>query len=121
MTIQQFSSPNVIKVSVTHGTLKHYLFVRYGNNNVYIFTNKADDSIRVQRYIVRIPGGIFSSDADTDTDWIPAGASTVEASDVNENDSNGHTYSKHYSGLKYGRVMDCTVSLKESRDIPTYL
>lgn len=107
VAIQQFSSPNVIKVSITHGTLKHYLFVRYGNNNVYIFTNKADDSVTVQRYIVRIPAGIFSSDPDTDTDWIPAGASTVEASDVNEDDGTGHTYSKHYSGLKYGRVMDC--------------
>ncbi|KAK7756010.1 hypothetical protein SLS62_001953 [Diatrype stigma] len=106
VAIQQFSNPYVIKVSVTHGTLKHYLFVRYGNNNVYIFTNKADDSVTVQRYIVRIPAGIFSDDPDTDTDWIPADASTVEASDVNEDDGTGHTYSKHYSGLKYGRVMD---------------
>lgn len=53
-------STNVIKVSVTHGTLKHYIVMRYKNNNVYLFTNKADDSVSAMRYIVRIKSGIFS-------------------------------------------------------------
>lgn len=50
----------VIRVAVQHGTLKHYICVRYKNNNVYLFTNKADDSISAMRYIVRIKGGMFS-------------------------------------------------------------
>lgn len=53
-TVSITSYSNVIKVSVVHGTLKHWIFVRYGNNNVYLFTNKADDSVSAMRYIVRI-------------------------------------------------------------------
>ncbi|KAK1146208.1 hypothetical protein N8T08_003298 [Aspergillus melleus] len=60
VTIQQFSSPAyIIKVAVTYGTLKHYLFVRYGNNNVYIFTNKGDSSVAASRYIVRLKPNVF--------------------------------------------------------------
>lgn len=110
VTIQQFSSPAyIIKVTVTYGTLKHYLFVRYGNNNVYIFTNKADDSVTVHRYIVRMPGGTFSYNTDKsssdDSDFYPNGASYIEASDV-MSISDGTTWSKHYNGGLYGRVKD---------------
>lgn len=112
MTIEEFSSPAyIIKVSVTYGTLKHYLFVRYGNDNVYIFTNKADDSVTVHRYIVRMPGGTFSYDTDEassdDSDFYPDSASYIEAEDVMSS-SDGTTWSKHYNGGLYGRVMDCT-------------
>ncbi|KAI0126476.1 Rhamnogalacturonase B, N-terminal-domain-containing protein [Xylariales sp. AK1849] len=105
VTIESFSSPAyIIKVTVVHGTLKHYLFVRYGNNNVYIFTNKADASVTVSRYIVRFPGGIFPHST-TDADYYDDGSSYIEASDVME-DSSGYTESKHYSGSTYGRVID---------------
>ena len=82
VTIQQFSDPAyIIKVSVTYGTLKHYLFVRYKNDNVYIFTNKADASVTVHRYIVRMKGGSFSYSS-SDSDFYPDGSSFIEASDV---------------------------------------
>ncbi|ORY55495.1 rhamnogalacturonan lyase [Pseudomassariella vexata] len=105
VSIQQYSSPAyIIKVSVTHGTLKHYLFVRYGNNNVYIFTNKADASVTVSRYIVRFKGGIFPHST-TDADYYDDGSTYIEASDVMK-DSNGYTESKHYCGNTYGRTID---------------
>ncbi|KAL1879167.1 hypothetical protein Daus18300_001746 [Diaporthe australafricana] len=105
VTIEEFSSPSyIIKVSVTYGTLKHYLFVRYKNDNVYIFTNKADASVTVHRYIVRMIGGSFSYSS-TDSDFYPDGSSFIEASDVSAL-SDGTTWSKHYNGGLYGRVKD---------------
>ncbi|KAJ4357701.1 uncharacterized protein N0V89_002277 [Didymosphaeria variabile] len=104
VSISQYSSPAAIKVSVVHGTLKHWLVFRQNLPHVYIFVNKKDDSVTVQRYIVRIPDGIFTRQS-TDTDWIPDGAATIESGDVN-GDSDGYTYSKHYTGLKYGRTVD---------------
>ena len=106
VTIKQFSNPNVIKVNIKYGTLKHDLVFRYGNPNVYIFMNKADTSVTVSRYIVRVPPNVFTNNLDSDTDWIPENVKVIEAGDVNEITSNTHTYSKHYSGYKYGRTMD---------------
>ncbi|KAK0380196.1 rhamnogalacturonan lyase [Colletotrichum limetticola] len=100
-TVSITSYSNVIKVSVVHGTLKHWIFVRYGNNNVYLFTNKADDSVSAMRYIVRIPGGIFSHDS-TESDFYDASSTIIEAQDINVN-SAGLTKSKHYQGSNYGR------------------
>ncbi|POS72178.1 rhamnogalacturonan lyase [Diaporthe helianthi] len=105
VTIQQFTDPAyIIKVSVTYGTLKHYLFVRYKNDNVYIFTNKADASVTVHRYIVRMKGGSFPY-KNSDSDFYPAGTSFIEASDVSGH-KDGTTWSKHYNGGLYGRVKD---------------
>ncbi|KAH7113251.1 Rhamnogalacturonase B, N-terminal-domain-containing protein [Dendryphion nanum] len=105
VTIKQYSSPNnVIKVNIKYGTLKHDLIFRYGNPNVYIFMNKADTSVTVSRYIVRIPANIFTNDKNTDTDWIPDGTPAIESGDING--SGGQTWSKHYSGYKYGRTID---------------
>ncbi|KAH6637767.1 Rhamnogalacturonase B, N-terminal-domain-containing protein [Boeremia exigua] len=104
VTIRQIASPNVIKVNIKYGTLKHDLVFRYGNPNVYIFMNKVDTSVTVSRYIVRIPPNIFTNNVDTDTDWIPNNAAVIEAGDVNT--VGKHTYSKHYSGYKYGRTID---------------
>ncbi|CAN8101152.1 unnamed protein product [Discula destructiva] len=105
VTIQKFTSPAyIIKVSVTYGTLKHYLFVRYGQDNVYIFTNKADASVTVHRYIVRMRGGSFDYDTN-DSDFFPDGSSFIEASDVMAL-PDGTTWSKHYNGALYGRIKD---------------
>ncbi|KAK8016379.1 hypothetical protein PG993_014568 [Apiospora rasikravindrae] len=102
VTIEQMNP--VIKVSVTHGTLKHYLVFRYKNNNVYIFTNKKDASITVSRYIVRFPANIFPHSPD-DADYYDDGSEWIEASDVMK-DSRGFTESKHYAGNTYGRTID---------------
>ncbi|KAI1857136.1 hypothetical protein JX265_011337 [Neoarthrinium moseri] len=106
VTIQQFSSPSaIIKVTVTHGTLKHYLFVRYGNNNVYIFTNKKDASVTASRYIVRFPPGMWNSQhSSQDADWYDS-STFIESQDITA-DSNGYTESKHYTGNTYGRTID---------------
>jgi rhamnogalacturonan endolyase len=106
VTIKQFANPNVIKVNVKFGTLKHDLVFRYGNPNVYIFMNKADTSVTVSRYIIRVPPNLFTNNRNQDTDWIPASTTTIEAGDVNKDTGTGQTYSKHYSGYKYGRTMD---------------
>ena len=66
--------------------------------------NKKDTSITVSRYILRIPPNIFTNNVNEDTDWIPDGAPAIESGDVNG--LNGQTWSKHYSGKKYGRTMD---------------
>lgn len=66
----------------------------------------------MHRYIVRMPGGTFTWNADGsatgDSDYYPPGAVTIEASgDVQELASTGTTWSKHYNGGLYGRVKDC--------------
>jgi rhamnogalacturonan endolyase len=105
VTIKQYTSPaNIIKVTVKFGTLLHTLVFRYGNPNVYIFMNKADTSVTVSRYILRIPPNLFTNDPNEDTDWIPDGATAIESGDVNG--KSGQTWSKHYSGKKYGRTID---------------
>ncbi|MCH5670252.1 rhamnogalacturonan lyase B N-terminal domain-containing protein [Streptomyces gilvus] len=97
VTISQ--SGSTILVSVTHGTLKHYYAARSGENNVYLWTNKADDSVSATRYIVRVKAGMFLND---EPDSYTYTTSTVEASDVFAK-SDGQTRSKHYSRL---RVID---------------
>lgn len=106
VSIEQYSGDNnVIKVTVVYGTLKHYLFFRYGNSNVYIFTNKADDTVTVLRYIVRFPSDIFPHTT-ADSDYMASDTVVIEAEDINEDESDGYTFSKHYSGYEYGRTID---------------
>ncbi|KAJ8110033.1 hypothetical protein OPT61_g7015 [Boeremia exigua] len=119
VTIKQIADPNVIKVNIKYGTLKHDLVFRYGNPNVYIFMNKADTSVTVSRYIVRIPPNVFTNNVDTDTDWIPDNAGVIEAGDVNT--VGKHTYSKHYSGYKYGRTIDYDYVGYTNKNVGMYL
>lgn len=107
VSIEQFSDPYVIKITVVYGTLKHYLFFRYGNNNVYLFTNKADDTVTVLRYIVRFPSDIFPHSTE-DSDYEASDTVVIEAQDINEDESDGYTFSKHYSGYEYGRFVSTT-------------
>ncbi|MFI1568553.1 rhamnogalacturonan lyase B N-terminal domain-containing protein [Streptomyces sp. NPDC020490] len=97
VTIKQ--SGSTILVSVAYGTLKHYYAARSGENNVYLWTNKADDSVSATRYIVRVKAGMFLNDAPDSYTYAPT---TIEASDVFAK-SDGQTRSKHYSNL---RVID---------------
>ncbi|MEU1271445.1 rhamnogalacturonan lyase B N-terminal domain-containing protein [Streptomyces sp. NPDC005799] len=98
-TVTIGQSGSSILVSVTHGTLKHYYAARSGENNIYLWTNKADDSVSATRYIVRVKAGMFLND---EPDSYTYTTSTVEASDVFAK-SDGQTRSKHYSKL---RVID---------------
>ncbi|MGX1273075.1 rhamnogalacturonan lyase B N-terminal domain-containing protein [Streptomyces phaeoluteigriseus] len=98
-TVSVEQSGSTILVSVAHGTLKHYYAARSGENNVYLWTNKADTSVSATRYILRVRKGLFLNDQ---PDSYTYTTSTVEASDVFAK-SDGQTRSKHYSKL---RVMD---------------
>ncbi|MET9913629.1 rhamnogalacturonan lyase B N-terminal domain-containing protein [Streptomyces sp. NPDC006476] len=98
-TVTIGQSGSTILISVTYGTLKHYYAARSGENNVYLWTNKADDSVSATRYIVRVKAGMFLND---EPDSYTYTTSTVEASDVFAK-SDGQTRSKHYSKL---RVID---------------
>ncbi|MFE7857132.1 rhamnogalacturonan lyase B N-terminal domain-containing protein [Streptomyces sp. NPDC057403] len=97
VTVKQ--SGSTILISVAYGTLKHYYAARSGENNVYLWTDKADDSVSATRYIVRVRAGLFLND---EPDSYTYTTSTVEASDVFAK-SDGQTRSKHYSKL---RVID---------------
>jgi rhamnogalacturonan endolyase len=97
VTVRQ--SGSTILISVTYGTLKHYYAARSGENNVYLWTDKADDSVSATRYILRVKAGMFLNDQPDSYTYAPT---TIEASDVFEK-SDGQTRSKHYSKL---RVID---------------
>ncbi|WMD04934.1 rhamnogalacturonan lyase B N-terminal domain-containing protein [Streptomyces sp. FXY-T5] len=98
-TVSIKQSGTTILISVTHGTLKHYYAARGGENNVYLWTNKADTSVTASRYIVRVRKGAFLNDEPDSYTYAPT---TIEASDVFRK-SDGQTRSKHYSKR---RVMD---------------
>jgi rhamnogalacturonan endolyase len=97
VTIRQ--SGTTILVSVAYGTLRHYYAARSGENNIYLWTNKADTSVSATRYIVRVKKGLFLND---EPDSYTYTTSTIEASDVFAK-SDGQTRSKHYAKL---RVID---------------
>ncbi|MCX5242104.1 polysaccharide lyase family protein [Streptomyces prunicolor] len=95
VTIKQ--SGSTILVKVVHGAITQWYAARSGENNVYLWTNKADASFTATRYIVRVKPGVFpnsGSDAwDSTTDTI------IEAGDVWKH-PDGTTRSKHYSGKR---------------------
>jgi rhamnogalacturonan endolyase len=95
VTIKQ--SGSTILVKVVHGAITQWYAARSGENNVYLWTNKADASFTATRYIVRVKPGVFpnsGSDAwDSTTDTI------IEAGDVWKR-PDGTTRSKHYSGKR---------------------
>ncbi|MEU6258214.1 rhamnogalacturonan lyase B N-terminal domain-containing protein [Streptomyces sp. NPDC047043] len=95
VTIEQTGSTILIKV--VHGAITQWYAARSGQNNVYLWTNKADASFTATRYIVRLKPGMFpntGSDAwDSTTDKI------IEAGDVWKR-PDGTTHSKHYSGKR---------------------
>ncbi|MCX5561637.1 rhamnogalacturonan lyase B N-terminal domain-containing protein [Streptomyces sp. NBC_00038] len=98
-TVTITQSGSTILVSVTYGTLRHYYAARSGENNVYVWTNKADTSVSATRYIVRVKAGLFLNDEPDSYTYAPT---TIEAADVFAK-SDGQTRSKHYSKL---RVID---------------
>ncbi|MFG2945844.1 rhamnogalacturonan lyase B N-terminal domain-containing protein [Streptomyces adustus] len=98
-TVTVSQSGTTILISVTYGTLKHYYAARSGENNVYVWTNKADSSVTATRYIVRVKAGLFLNDEPDSYTYAPT---VIESADVFKK-SDGQTRAKHYSKL---RVMD---------------
>ncbi|MFE1839463.1 rhamnogalacturonan lyase B N-terminal domain-containing protein [Streptomyces sviceus] len=98
-TVSIKQSGTTILISVAHGTLKHYYAARSGENNVYLWTNKADDSVSATRYILRVNAGKFLNDEPDSYTYAPT---TIEAADVFAK-SDGQTRSKHYARA---RVID---------------
>ncbi|MGY4926767.1 rhamnogalacturonan lyase B N-terminal domain-containing protein [Streptomyces sp. 900105755] len=98
-TVTIAQSGSTILVSVAYGTLKHYYAARSGENNVYLWTGKADSSVTATRYIVRVKAGLFLNDEPDSYTYAPT---VIESADVFEK-SDGQTRAKHYSKL---RVMD---------------
>lgn len=98
VTVKQ--SGSTILVKVAHGAITQWYAARSGQNNVYLWTDKADASFTATRYIVRLKPGIFPNEG-SDT-WIEASDKIIEAGDVWKR-SDGTTHSKHYSGK---RVID---------------
>ncbi|WP_430378021.1 rhamnogalacturonan lyase B N-terminal domain-containing protein [Streptomyces sp. B1-3] len=97
VTVKQ--SGSTILISVAYGTLRHYYAARSGENNVYLWTNRADTSVASTRFILRVKAGLFLNDQPDSYTYAPT---TIEASDVFAK-SDGQTRSKHYSKL---RVVD---------------
>ncbi|MEV1083104.1 rhamnogalacturonan lyase B N-terminal domain-containing protein [Streptomyces sp. NPDC050211] len=98
VTIRQTGS--TILVKAVHGAITQWYAARSGQNNVYLWTDKADASFTATRYIVRLKPGIFPNEG-SDT-WIEASDKVIEAGDVWKR-ADGSTHSKHYSGK---RVID---------------
>ncbi|WP_340381476.1 rhamnogalacturonan lyase B N-terminal domain-containing protein [Streptomyces sp. SS7] len=95
VTIRQSGSTILIKVA--HGPITQWYAARNGENNVYLWTDKADASFTATRYIVRLRPGMFPNTGPDS--WIEASDTVIEAGDVWRR-ADGTTHSKHYSGKR---------------------
>ncbi len=93
------SGPTIL-VKVVHGAITQWYAARSGQNNVYLWTDKADASFTATRFLVRLKPGMFPNEGPDS--WIEASDKVIEAGDVWKR-SDGTTHSKHYSGK---RVID---------------
>ncbi|MFD5712099.1 rhamnogalacturonan lyase B N-terminal domain-containing protein [Streptomyces pharetrae] len=100
-TVTLRQSGSTILISVGYGTLRHHYAARSGEDNVYLWTEKADDSVTATRFILRVKAGLFRNDEPDSYTYAPT---AIEASDVFAK-PDGQTRSKHFSKL---RVMDYT-------------
>ncbi|MGW7605862.1 rhamnogalacturonan lyase B N-terminal domain-containing protein [Streptomyces sp. NPDC054766] len=92
-TVTITQSGTTILIAVAYGTLKHYYAARSGENNIYLWTNKADTSVSATRYIVRVKAGLFLNDEPDSYTYAPT---VIESADVFAK-SDGQTRSKHYA------------------------
>ena len=95
VTIRQ--SGSTILVKVVHGAITQWYAARSGQNNVYLWTNKADASFTATRFLVRLKPGLFPNEGSDS--WIEASDKVIEAGDVWQR-ADGTTHSKHYSGKR---------------------
>ncbi|WP_371581170.1 rhamnogalacturonan lyase B N-terminal domain-containing protein [Streptomyces sp. NBC_01314] len=98
VTIRQSGSTILIKA--VHGAITQWYAARNGQNNVYLWTDKADASFTATRFLVRLKPGMFPNEGPDS--WIEASDKVIEAGDVWRR-ADGTTHSKHYSGK---RVVD---------------
>ncbi|MDX3688846.1 rhamnogalacturonan lyase B N-terminal domain-containing protein [Streptomyces europaeiscabiei] len=98
VTVRQ--SGSTILVKAVHGAITQWYAARSGQNNVYLWTNKADASFTATRFLVRLKPGMFPNEGPDS--WIEASDKVIEAGDVWRR-ADGTTHSKHYSGK---RVVD---------------
>ncbi|MEU6225740.1 rhamnogalacturonan lyase B N-terminal domain-containing protein [Streptomyces sp. NPDC047042] len=99
-TVTITRSGSTILVKAAHGPITQWYAARSGQNNVYMWTNKADASFTATRFIVRLKPGMFPNEGSDS--WIEASDKIIEAGDVWRR-ADGTTHSKHYSGK---RVID---------------
>ncbi|GAA3890021.1 hypothetical protein GCM10023084_48190 [Streptomyces lacrimifluminis] len=99
-TVTVRRSGSTILVKVAHGAITLWYAARSGQNNVYLWTNKADASFTATRFLVRLKPGMFPNEGPDS--WIEASDKIIEAGDVWKR-ADGTTHSKHYSGK---RVID---------------
>ncbi|MER5379409.1 rhamnogalacturonan lyase B N-terminal domain-containing protein [Streptomyces sp. NPDC002688] len=92
-TVTITQSGTTILVSVAYGTLKHYYAARSGENNIYLWTGKADASVSATRYIVRVKAGLFLNDEPDSYTYAPT---VIESADVFAK-PDGQTRSKHFA------------------------
>ncbi|MDX2605254.1 rhamnogalacturonan lyase B N-terminal domain-containing protein [Streptomyces caniscabiei] len=98
VTIRQSGSTILIKA--VHGAITQWYAARSGQNNIYLWTNKANASFTATRFLVRLKPGMFPNEGPDS--WIEASDKVIEAGDVWRR-ADGTTHSKHYSGK---RVID---------------
>ncbi|MEV6381126.1 rhamnogalacturonan lyase B N-terminal domain-containing protein [Streptomyces sp. NPDC051773] len=98
VTIRQSGSTILIKA--VHGAITQWYAARSGQNNIYLWTNKANASFTATRFLVRLKPGMFPGEGPDS--WIEASDKVIEAGDVWRR-ADGTTHSKHYSGK---RVID---------------
>ncbi|MET9848607.1 rhamnogalacturonan lyase B N-terminal domain-containing protein [Streptomyces ossamyceticus] len=99
-TVTLRQSGQTILVKATHGAITQWYAARSGQNNVYLWTHKADASFTATRFLVRLKPGVFPNEGPDS--WIESSDKVIEAGDVWRR-ADGTTHSKHYSGK---RVID---------------
>ncbi|MFM9704840.1 MULTISPECIES: rhamnogalacturonan lyase B N-terminal domain-containing protein [Streptomyces] len=99
-TVTVKRSGQTVLIKVVHGAITQWYAARSGQNNVYLWTDKADASFTATRFLVRLKPGMFPNEGPDS--WIEASDKVIEAGDVWRR-ADGTTHSKHYSGK---RVID---------------
>ncbi|MEE1834540.1 rhamnogalacturonan lyase B N-terminal domain-containing protein [Streptomyces sp. SP17KL33] len=93
-------SGSTILIKAVHGAITQWYAARSGQNNIYLWTDKANASFTATRFLVRLKPGMFPNEGPDS--WIEASDKVIEAGDVWRR-ADGTTHSKHYSGK---RVID---------------
>ncbi|MFJ4648374.1 rhamnogalacturonan lyase B N-terminal domain-containing protein [Streptomyces bobili] len=99
-TVTVKRSGQTVLIKAVHGAITQWYAARSGQNNVYLWTDKADASFTATRFLVRLKPGMFPNEGPDS--WIEASDKVIEAGDVWRR-ADGTTHSKHYSGK---RVID---------------
>ncbi|MGW7644817.1 rhamnogalacturonan lyase B N-terminal domain-containing protein [Streptomyces bobili] len=103
-TVTVKRSGQTVLIKVVHGAITQWYAARSGQNNVYLWTDKADASFTATRFLVRLKPGMFPNEGPDS--WIEASDKVIEAGDVWRR-ADGTTHSKHYSGkrvIDYGHI-----------------